>query len=151
MGGAGEIDKRVVTGMEPGLTAVLFDVDLALRNHVDLDEVRLHELDVMAGTIRAARPGGPKFTNMQGAKVRGTYLVGQLVAFIGSDIERAQDRSEALMEVLGAGSYRNVRCAYEDAHLHNLSLRPLVAVLARPTRRRRVGGTGATAQSCPAR
>jgi hypothetical protein len=42
---------------------------------------------------------------MQGAKVRGSYLVGQLVAFIGSDIERAQDRSEALMEVLGAGSY----------------------------------------------
>ena len=93
MGGAGEIDKSVVTGMEPGLTAVLFDVDLALRNHVDLDEVRLHALDVMAGTIRAARPGGPKFTNMQGAKVRGSYLVGQLVAFIGSDIERTQHRS----------------------------------------------------------
>jgi len=39
---------------------------------------------------------------MQGTKVSGTYLVRQLTAFIGSDIERAQDRSEALMEVLGA-------------------------------------------------
>jgi hypothetical protein len=68
MGGAGEIDKGVVTDLEPGLTAVLFYADLALRNHVDLDKIRLHEVDVTAGTIRATRPGGPQFTNMQGTK-----------------------------------------------------------------------------------
>jgi hypothetical protein len=102
MGGPSEIDKGVVTGMEPGLAAVLFDVDLALRNHIDLDEVRLHELDMTAGTIRTARPRGPELPNMHGAKVSGTHLIWQLVAFSGSDMERAQDRSEALMEVLGA-------------------------------------------------
>jgi|SRR3954447_12357185 hypothetical protein len=102
MGRSGKIDKGVVTGMESSLTAILFDLDLASRNHIDLDEVRPHELAMTAGTIRPARAGGPQFTNMQGTKVSGTYLVRQLTAFIGSDIERAQDRSEALMEVLGA-------------------------------------------------
>jgi hypothetical protein len=99
---ASDRDTTAVTGMEPGLTAVLFDVDLALRYHIDLDEVRLHELDMTAGTIRPARPRGPELTNMHGAKVSGTHLIWQLVAFSGSDIERAQDRSQALMEVLGA-------------------------------------------------
>jgi hypothetical protein len=63
VGGTGEVDEGEVTGMEAGLAAVLFDVDPAPDDHIDLAEVGVHRLDVASPPVGAARHGGRELTD----------------------------------------------------------------------------------------
>jgi hypothetical protein len=57
------------------MESVLFD-DGAVDNHVDLDEVGIHELNVSSATLRTTRARCPEFAKTEGADVGGPYPIG---------------------------------------------------------------------------
>jgi hypothetical protein len=50
-----EINERVITPIEAGLTAGLFEKYLTLGHNVDLAGVSIHQPHMMAGAIRVSR------------------------------------------------------------------------------------------------
>jgi len=125
MGGMREVDKRVVAGLEMCLPAELFDEDLALGDHVDLADIRIHETNVLSLPVCTAWFGGTQFTDSDGAKPSGAHLIGQLLTVAGSYVERTYRDSQCLAEIFAARSGGNVLCAYQDAHDHILGGRIL--------------------------
>jgi hypothetical protein len=116
MSGTGQIDERVITGMEAGLAAGLLELYLALGDDVDLAHVSVHEPDMTSGAIGAAGFRCREFPDADGAKLGHAYLVGQLLTVARSNVESAYGGSQGLTYALGTGGRRHVRCAHQHAH-----------------------------------
>jgi hypothetical protein len=116
MSGTGQIDERVITGMEAGLAAGLLELYLALGDDVDLAHVSVHEPDMTSGAIGRRVSMPREFPDADGAKLGHAHLVGQLLTVARSNVESAYGGSQGLTYALGTGGRRHVRCAHQHAH-----------------------------------
>jgi hypothetical protein len=96
MCGTGQVDERVITGMEVGLAPCLFEEHLILRDYVHLAHLSVHQPDMTSGAIGAAGFRCREFTDADGAKLSHADLVRQLLAIAHANVESADGRSDGL-------------------------------------------------------